>query len=461
MADPQVKIKFTTDTSALKSGMDQATSDAKQKVKELSDDVSKESKDMEDSLDKVADSTKDIGKAADQASQGVKGLENQVSRSASSMEKNLASVADKLKNVSARQVAGLAAQGLNNIAGSLSENLGDTAGGQYGASALRGAASGMLMGAIAGPIGIAAGGLAGAATGLMEAAVDLKSAAQDQNIANGKIMDSARQGVMDRRSAEGRQREVQGRIDNLNAAQGNEAARAAITNAQELVNDRQEAARAARARYEELAMNATHTGDLEQDKATLAELDRARREMDQAELAAAELAPLIATIAAKEEEIRQSIVAELQATDRQIKAQQEKEAAEKAKAAKMEDAARRAADEDANERLIRALDPFSDPAYVAERQAELKDQLKGAQSELTGSQRELEGVGRTTVGVTDDLTRIGGGAGYASYNNSVGDNVKTISNSLKQLIQLQQSNVDRLVNTLEDIKVTGAGTWGD
>ena len=56
---------------------------------------------------------------------------------------------------------------------------------------------------------------------------------------------------------------------------------------------------------------------------------------------------------------------------------------------------------------------------------------------------------------------IGGGAGYASYNNSVGDNVKTISNSLKQLIQLQQSNVDRLVNTLEDIKVTGAGTWGD
>lgn len=461
MADPQVKIKFTTDTSGLKSGMDQATSDASNKVKELSDDVEKESKKMEDNLDKVADSAKDVGKAADQAADGVKGLENQVAKSSSNMEKHLDSVADKLKNVSARQVAGLAARGLTNIAGSIKDNLGDTAGGQYGASALQGAATGMMMGAIAGPIGAAAGGLAGAAVGLMEAAVDLKSAAQDQDIANGRIMDDARQGVIDRRESEGRQREVQGRIDNLNAARGNEATRAAINNAQELVKDRQEAAKAARAKYEDLAMNSTHTGDVEKDNATLAEINKARVEMEKAELAAAEVAPLIAVIAAKEEEIRQSIVAELEATDRQIKAQQEKEAAEKAKAAKMEEAARIAAEEDATEQLIRALDPLSDPAYVAEREAALKDQLKEAESSLAGSQKELEGVGRTTVGITDDLTRIGGGAGYASYNNSVGDNVKSISNSLKQLIQQEQAGVDRLVNALEDMKGTGTGTWGD
>ena len=200
MADPQVKVKFTTDTSELKSGMDQATSDAKQKVKELSDDVSKESRDMEDSLDKVADSTKDIGSAADQASQGVKGLEKQVADSSSSMEKNLESVSKKM---SAMTAFSMGARGIGIVGGMGAEiakayGADDTASligtaTNVGQSAMQGAAAGFAFG---GPVGAAIGGLTGAAQSLLKAGNDLQEAAKAQDKTALSDLETQRQSIL-------------------------------------------------------------------------------------------------------------------------------------------------------------------------------------------------------------------------------------------------------------------------
>lgn len=451
MADPQVKVKFTTDTSALKSGMDQATSDAKQKVKELSDDVSKESRDMEDSLDKVADSTKDIGNAADQASQGVKGLEKQVADSSSSMEKNLESVSKKM---SAMTAFSMGARGIGIVGGMGAEiakayGADDTASligtaTNVGQSSLQGAAAGF---AFAGPVGAAIGGLTGAAQSLLKAGNDLQEAAKAQDKTALSDLETQRQSLL----AEERQRkftaEAQTLVNQGTEDGGTELDRA-MAEVQRRIDD-------LTARRNDVAMNYDP-----EDPFGAAEKMRGLN--DQIQFATEKLQIFAQVAAARDEEIKaaeEAVEARKREAEAVRRVAEEKERREKEAAAR-EQARQEAVAAREAEKADRQRAREEEAARRTEERS-VRDQLKEAQSELTGSQRELEGVGRTTVGVTDDLTRIGGGAGYASYNNSVGDNVKTISNSLKQLIQLQQSNVDRLVNTLEDIKVTGAGTWGD
>ena len=452
MADPQVKVKFTTDTSELKSGMDQATSDAKQKVKELSDDVSKESKDMEDSLDKVADSTKDIGNAADQASQGVKGLENQVSKSASSMEKNLDQVAKKMSSMQMFTMGARGAEMGFGLAGEVASALGadQTAtamglAGNMAGGGMRGAAVGMQ---IAGPWGAVIGGLAGAGKELLAAGKDLKEAARGREAAAQSRIDERQrekehQEFVDRWTDKARSMAYEAYGDEH--AGGTDEGKAALD--AELRRQQQYLDRVTAKRDEILASD-------EYDTATEKEaaLEVVERELQNASEQLQIFSGIAAQAAAMDERL-------LAADNRAAEAAQASIDARKREA----EAIRRKAEEDERRSTEAAGRQRAREEEAARRTEEksVRDQIKEAQSELTGSQRELEGVGRTTVGVTDDLTRIGGGAGYASYNNSVGDNVKTISNSLKQLIQLQQSNVDRLVNTLEDIKVTGAGTWGD
>lgn len=448
MADPTVRIKFTTDTSELKSGMNQATSDAKQKVKELSDDVSKESKDMEDSLDKVADSTKDIGSAAKSATAGVKDLEKQVTASSKTMEKSLDDVS---KKVTAMNVASGVGKGLG-IAGDIVKTFG---GGNETAdlvgNALRGAGQGAVSGAMIGSvvpgigtgIGMAAGALMGAGTELLKAGQELNKAAAAQSTERRNAFKDAVDDLAARRESARVEQENQDYVKDLNTQEGMDRYNAELDTRTKAVNDAQAAYDAFVDQFKYL-FDESYTGEksaLTKDEE--AELQRLNDALASARQNLENFAPVVA--------VAQGILGQRAA----------EEEAERQKVARAEAAAAQAQAEDEMEQLIRSMAPEETVEDRKAQEKNLKDQLKEAQSELTGSQKELEGVGRTTVGVTDDLTRIGGGAGYASYNNSVGDNVKTISNSLKQLIQLQQTNVDRLVNTLEDIKVTGAGTWGD
>lgn len=448
MADPQVKVKFTTDTSALKSGMDQATSDAKQKVKELSDDVSKESKDMEDSLDKVADSAKDIGSAAKSASSGVKDLEKQVTDSSKTMEKSLDAVSRK---VTAMNVARGVGNGLG-IAGDIVKTFGGGNGtADLVGNALRGAGQGAMSGAMIGSvvpgigtgIGMAAGALMGAGSELLKAGQELNKAAAAQSTERRNAFKDAVDDLAARRESARVEQENQDYAKGLNTQEGMDRYNAELDTRTKAVNDAQAAYDAFVDQFKYL-FDESYTGEksaLTKDEE--AELQRLNDALAVARQNLENFAPVVAAA--------QGILGQRAA----------EEEAERQKVAMAEAAAAQAQAEDEMEQLIRSMAPEETVEDRKTQERSVRDQLKEAQSELTGSQRELEGVGRTTVGVTDDLTRIGGGAGYASYNNSVGDNVKTISDSLKQLIQLQQSNVDRLVNTLEDIKVTGAGTWGD
>ena len=621
MADPQVKVTFKADTTELKSGMDQATSEAERKVKELEGQVDGSSRKMEAGFDKVSDAAKGVGDAARTAASGVKDLGKEVTQAASGMEKDLKKVNTQLSAMKAFQMGGRAI----GIAGGMAQEIAKSYGADDTASligtgtnvlgtAAQGAAAGF---AFAGPMGAAIGGLTGAAQSLLKAGNDLQEAAKGQDQKARDDLEAQRRAIVDARNKEKwtaqaneladsafgeratkegkdalasemdaqrsrladlvRQRDsialnynpegdnVFGEAERMRALNdsiafaeerlqifaqaaakaeeaqnraseaADKAARAEedraarerqavetetrrkveraesrdkdLNAARGIVSTRDYAVQEARRRFEDLqrrneeaqakvpevepvdttpvsdglnaavaagrgvadgiagafenaagAMEASATAEVEPvdtapmvariDEAAVAgeegaedlaaALEAAAAALEEAERAAAEVAPLREAIAAREAEIRDIVAADLSNTDAVL------------------DARSQAAEE------MRRLAA----EYMAEtdedKEKALKDQLKEAQSELAGTQKELEGVGRTTVGAgaTDSLTRIGGGGGYASYNNSVSDNVKTISNQLKELIKEQQAGVETLNSTLQELKANSESTWG-
>lgn len=87
---------------------------------------------------------------------------------------------------------------------------------------------------------------------------------------------------------------------------------------------------------------------------------------------------------------------------------------------------------------------------------------KEGQVTLADLQSELNGQMRSSAsGPSDALTKIGGGVGYTSYNNSVEGVQKTISDDLKTLIKNQTSynaNIETKLQQLID-KPTGSAVW--
>ena len=65
-------------------------------------------------------------------------------------------------------------------------------------------------------------------------------------------------------------------------------------------------------------------------------------------------------------------------------------------------------------------------------------------------ERELQGVASKPAETpTDQLTRIGGGGGDASYNNSTAQIQRNIENYLKTLISNQKSQIQEVVDKLD------------
>lgn len=422
MATNNLEVKFKVDASEVTRGSEDAKNKVKNAANEMASDVKNSSRQMEASMKDVSRATEGIGNATKTATTAVKQMEREVDVSAKNMEKSL-------KNISARQIGGLVARGLGQVGSQITENLGDTEEGAMAGGALKGASSGIMMGAIAGPLGMAAGGLIGAATGLMQAAVELKSAAQDQKIANFKTADDFRKDIINRQEAEGRRKEVQNALGLFDTAEGNEGKRFAINRAQELVDDRQSAYEEARKRYYDLGMNSNLTGNNEEDKKTLAAIAAAKEEMDKAALAFQEVSPLIAAITQAEQQIEQSIVGEINETKKRLDEQETRRQ-------KMEDAARLAAEEDENERLAKRLE-YGMVATTPEEAEEIDDKIAKLEEEKKKKDNTLKGA-FTDVGIrqTDSLTRIGGGTGYASYNNTTTQIQKNIESSLKTVISV-------------------------
>ena len=289
--------------------------------------------------------------------------------------------------------------------------------------------------------------------GSMEAAIELKSAAQDQKMANFKTADDFRTDIIRRQEAEGRQKEVQNALGLFNTAEGNEGKRFAINRAQELVDDRQSAYEEARKRYYDLGMNSDLTGNNEEDQKILAAIAAAKEEMDIAAAAFQEVSPLIAAITQAEQQIEQSIVGEINETKKRLDEQE-------ARRQKMEDAARLAAEEDENERLAKRLE-YGMVATTPEEAEAIDEQIAALEEEQKKKDNPLKGAfTASTIRQTDSLTRIGGGTGYASYNNSTAQIQKNIETSLKTLISNQKNQNDQIIQKLDEFKnIDFTTTW--
>lgn len=437
MATNNLEVKFKVDATDVTRGSEDAKNKVKNAANEMASDVKNSSQKMEASMKDVANATEGIGEATKTATNAVKEMEREVDSSARHMERSL-------RNVSARQVGGLVARGLGEIGSQISENLGDTEGGALAGGALKGASAGIMMGALAGPIGMAAGGLVGAATGLMEAAIELKSAAQDQKMANFRTSQNFRNDIINRIEDEGNQKEVQSALDLFKTANGNEGTRFAINRAQELVDDRKSAYEKARNKYFELGKT-NLTGNNEEDQKILAAIGAAEEEMDNAAAAFQEVAPLIAAITQAEHQIEQSIIGEINETKKRLDA-------EEARKKQMEEAARIAAEEDENERMIKRLERGM-PAATAEDAEKINDhiaKLEEQEEEDKKKKKSLKGA-FTDVGIrqTDSLTRIGGGTGYASFNNSTTQIQKNIDNNLKNVVKLMRESITETNSRLD------------
>ena len=88
------------------------------------------------------------------------------------------------------------------------------------------------------------------------------------------------------------------------------------------------------------------------------------------------------------------------------------------------------------------------------------EKKKEAEQSLAETQRQLQGViSNPFLGSkpTDALTRIGGGRGYTSYNNSTARVQMSIESHLKTLVANQQNQLQQIINKLENLNVNG--TW--
>jgi hypothetical protein len=89
--------------------------------------------------------------------------------------------------------------------------------------------------------------------------------------------------------------------------------------------------------------------------------------------------------------------------------------------------------------------------------SELEEREKKAKEEKNKNEDEKENPLKgaftaSSLRQTDSLTRIGGGNGYASYNNSTAQIQKNIETSLKTLISNQKNQNDQIIQKLDEFK---------
>ena len=196
----ELNVKLKVDSSGVRTGTDEAKRKVKDAADSMAQNVKQSSTKMEDSMKGVSRATDGVADATRTATNAVRQMEGQVSSSASKMKKDLSDVASQMKGVSARQAAGVAAQGLR-VAGNavnwIGENFTEEGStgrdiANVGGGALNGAASGVMLGAAVGSIipglgtavgaalGGAVGALTGAASALWDASQELKKSAAER-----------------------------------------------------------------------------------------------------------------------------------------------------------------------------------------------------------------------------------------------------------------------------------------
>lgn len=438
MATEELKVKFTVDASGVKTGADEAKNKVKQTAQEMASDVKHSSDTMESHLDKVADSTKGIGSAAREASNGVKALESDVSKASSAMEKDLSSVA---KSMNAMKAFSMGARGIG-IIGGLGQEIAKSYGADetasdigiatsMGTTAMQGAAAGF---AFAGPLGAVVGGLGGAASSLLKAGNDLQEAAKGQDQKAREDLEAQRQAILAERN------------------RSNWTADAAGMNANQLEDSIDEQRR----RIANLTEQRNQVALNYDPEDPYGSAERMRALNDSIAFAQEKLSVYTSALDAVNQEEEAKIKAirdEIEERKREaVATRKEAEAKEKA-AAKAEQAER--------EKREKEQQRIADAAHKAEVD-KVKDEKREQESLVASTQRRLEGViSRPAQSPTDALTRIGGGRGYASYNNSTAQVQQRIENYLKSLANTQKSQLQEISNKLDKLEnITGGpATW--
>ena len=438
----ELNVKLKVDSSGVRTGTDEAKRKVKDAADSMAQNVKQSSTKMEDSMKGVSRATDGVADATRTATNAVRQMEGQVSSSASKMKKDLSDVASQMKGVSARQAAGVAAQGLR-VAGNavnwIGENFTEEGStgrdiANVGGGALNGAASGVMLGAAVGSIipglgtavgaalGGAVGALIGAASALWDASQELKkSAAERQKNAETNLQAHATD-LKTRERFAGYERENQVYLNGLGKTwwQSKDGRQSysgedRVFQVQEL--RQRELANATERRDQFVREHQNDTGDAAVEAANrLQYLDRAVQEA---------------------QEHLQALAPVVEAARRSQEAQR-READEAAKATERERRAR----EDATARLQEAAEK--------EQIKGLNEEKRSAEHTMAQYERELQGVASKPAETpTDQLTRIGGGGGYASYNNSTAQIQRNIENYLKTLISNQKSQIQEVVDKLD------------
>lgn len=444
MATEELKVRFKVDTSEVKQGADEAKNKVKSAAQSMSSDVKSATRSMESSVKS--------------ATNAVKQMDREVATASSSMEKNLGKVTRQMSAMTAFRIG---ARGIGMLGG-IAENIAKYNGNYESASAIgtatsvaqggiQGAAAGFLMG---GPAGAAVGALVGAGNSLLEAAAMQKEAARELMKGSVKTIED----IEDQYQTRTRQEEIASTASAKTF--DSDAAARRIAEAKQAVED----AKARQAAIQDTlygrngGINWMDEGQrkalVQQEKERLfgkegerswgqaiaswtdpmmdSERDPEKLVANQYKLFAEE-----AQNAQKEVERAQRLLQELQPLQARIQEEQ-------AKSAKfwMDSQA-----DFWNGEGGKAFDKY-------QKGGDIQDQIKDSESTISELQKKLQGVvSRPANAPTDALTRIGGGRGYASYNNSTANYQSKVENHLKELIKLEQNKISDLKSELEDIKM--------
>ena len=449
MATQELNVKFKVDASDVTSGSKEAKDKVKDAANQMAQDVKSSSDKMEQSFKDVAKSTDAIKDATKTATTAVKDMETQVDSSAKNMEKSMDAVSKKMNVMMGARGAATALRMGGNLVQSIGPTVGmdeDTA--KTTGAVLTGAASGIAAGAqlgtvVGGPgmgtaIGAAAGGLIGAGAELFKAGKELQMAAKSEQEKAAIYTEQARKLKEQEANKQLLRTVSQKPIDEIYAD------RDAYT--EEL--RRREAAR--ERAIAELDPTKAKSSDFQ-------ELEGIENQIETQRALVEAVNKIIAEREAPLKERREEAAAARQATEAK------EDAANKAYAEyarKQVEANRRKKEREEADAVKEAED--KEKAEKNAKKDALSDKLKEGQTTLADLQSELNGKMRSRAsGPTDELTKIGGGVGYTSYNNSVEGVQKTISNDLKTLIKNQtiyNANIETKLQELID-KPAGSAEW--
>lgn len=443
MATQDLNVKFKIDSSDVKKGSDEAKRKVKSTAEEMASDVKNSSEQMSNSFQDVADN----------AQSAAKQMEKSFDSSAKNMEKSMESVN---KKVSAMQLFHLGARGVGMLGGvaqnlmrlngdregaeSLGTAVGVAEGGFQGAAV--GFAAGGAFGAAGGAFGAAVGALVGAGNALLEAAVKQKEAAEAVIENNRDVIESAETANNDRILSDWAAKTASARDFDVDFAEDQiAAAKERISQAKADLNEALDIAKGRTStQYNGVGIKVDGKTLLHgQDFGNVDWTDKSQTAKIEEQLGPTLFKYVHELITDNVKEANKELAAATK--ELAILAPlQERIAKEKEKIAGLWDKTQSMWGYGAD---AKAFDDYQNGA-------DLKEKLKTDQASLADYQRQLQGViSHPASSPSDALTRIGGGRGYAAYNNSTANVQKQIEEHLRSVIDLLKESISETSSRLE------------